>query len=140
MVITENISYSFPYINTHVAIFNKLKEACNTKTKTKNITYGAFGLQEYLYQMDPAKSRIVFRIRARMLSTKTDMQKKFINQNSFCRLCKKADESIQHIVNCGRDDLFNDDQLNTLLLEKFDIKMASRVADRIKEFMDAVSQ
>ena len=117
-----------------------LKGDCRSKKKTENLSYRNLELQPYLYLMDPSKSRIIFRARSHMLNTKNDMKNKFANQNTCCRLCNSADESIYHIVNCGQEEMIPLDSICKIYNENINIKEASEIADRIENFIKEVNE
>ena len=78
-----------------IAIYNQafkdLKEECESKSKTKNITYEKFETQEYIKTMSPCVAKTIFKCRAKTLKIKEHMKFKF--SDFSCRWCGVSDET-----------------------------------------------
>lgn len=121
-----------------VAIYNQafedLKRECGSKTKTENIKYEKFETQEYIKLLYPNLAKTIFKCRAKTLNIKSHMKYKF--KDSLCRWCGVTDETLPHIVNCGRNDeriVDVEKALHELKLEEI-----SEIASRVDEFLDKV--
>jgi len=66
---------------------------------------------------------------------KSDLYSYFGNQNTCCRLCNSADESIYHIVNCGQEVMIPFDSISKIYNENINIEEATEIADRIEKFI-----
>ena len=61
---------------------------------------------------------------------------KFKFKDNLCRWCGVTDETLEHIVNCGRDDELIVDVEK--VLRELKLEEISRVASRVNEFLDKV--
>ena len=112
------------------AISELLKEN-STKTRTKNITFNnKLETQEYIKQMSPSEAKIIFKCRSRTLNIKEHMKYKF--SDTSCRWCGVAEETLEHVTNCGKSEPINDIDK---ILTKMDLKDLKEVASRVKEFL-----
>ena len=82
--------------------FQCLKNECESKSKTKNIRYNKFETQEYIKLMYPGAAKTIFKCRAKTLGIKEHTKFKF--DNCLCRWCGVSNETLEHVVNCGRND------------------------------------
>ena len=114
--------------------FNNLKDQCRRKKKTSDLEHKEFGLQNYMKELFPEQARTVFKSRSQTLDLKTHLTYKYDNNDIKCRVCGKAEETLEHVVNCGEDEeLFldvdqNNHKMNTL-----------RCLKRIDNFVQKVS-
>ena len=73
--------------------------------------------QNYLNKLYPKQANAIFQARSSTLDIKEHRPYRF--HDLKCRLCHKEDETLQHIVNCGKDEevdakiVFNDGISNT---------------------------
>ena len=79
--------------------FSMLQEECQLKSKTKLIEYDSFKCQEYLLDFDWKSASILFKLRGGVADCRVN--KKSSAGDLSCRLCGLADESQEHVVNCG---------------------------------------
>jgi hypothetical protein len=80
-------------------VFEELKVECGTKMKTKNLSYQAYEMQDYLRKLPPKELYLAIKIRCSMLDTIHD--RPYLARGiQRCRLCEIGDESLSHIVNC----------------------------------------
>jgi uncharacterized protein YnzC (UPF0291/DUF896 family) len=113
--------------------FEKLKEECRSKSKTQHITYEEFSTQDYIKEMYPDMAKIVFKCRSRTLNIKDHT--KYQNSDCTCRWCGVADETLEHVVNCGSDGLIAD--VDEIVKELNSDKLED-VARRVENFLSKV--
>lgn len=82
--------------------FNDLKKQCLTLTKTKELKYESFEIQKYLLKLYPRQSSVLLQRRAKCLKIKTHRPYQF--QGTLCRWCNMVDETLDHIINCAREE------------------------------------
>ena len=104
-----------------------------TKTRTKNIAFHKLETQEYIKQMSPSEARIIFKCRSKTLNIKQHMTYKF--NNTSCRWCGVAEETLQHVVNCGKSQPIIGIEKT---LTQMDLKGLKEIASRVKEFLAKV--
>ena len=81
-------------------VHSTLCEQAASASKTKMICQKqTFKQQQYILQLPAAVTRRAFEIRLRMLDIKMNYKNKY-NPNLTCKICKKDDESLQHIFVC----------------------------------------
>ena len=120
------------------AALSDLTKECYGKTKTKNLRYETLNPQSYLSRFYPKQAKAIFQARSSTLDIKEHRPYRF--KDLKCRLCHKEDETLQHIVNCGKEDVvdstivFNDRTWNTACDELLLISL------RIVNFLDNVSE
>ena len=114
--------------------FEDLKKECGSKKKTENIQYTTFETQDYIKLLYPNIARTIFKCRAKTLNIKSHTKFKF--KDSLCRWCGVTDETLEHIVNCGRDDEMIVDVEK--VLHELKLEEVGRVASRVNEFLDKV--
>ena len=56
--------------NINSYAFEKLKEECQSKSKTGGIEYEEFGTQDYIKTMSPGRAKVIFKCRSKTLSIK----------------------------------------------------------------------
>ena len=77
----------------------ELQSECTSMTKTKLLKYTTFGIQNYLSKLPAYLATLLLRIRSKTLSCKANHPSSF-PQDQKCRLCRQADETQEHIINC----------------------------------------
>ena len=80
-----------------------LGKECASKSKTKHLVYDSLNPQDYLNKMYPKQAKAIFQARSSTLDIKEHRPYRF--NDLKCRLCHKEDETLQHIVNCGKNDV-----------------------------------
>ena len=115
----------------------QLQLECSLLKKTSNLRYEELKLQPYLSKLYPSQSRIIFKMRSRTLDIKIHSTYKYTDQ--LCRRCGGEDETVEHILNCGRDGIVS--AVDVSKLEDVDastktklIAMTYRIEDFAKEF------
>ena len=83
--------------------------------------------------MNPSDARTIFKCRSKTLSIKDHMSFKY--NDTSCRWCGVAEETLDHVINCGKDVTINN--IDEILLQ-MDLGKLKEVALRISEFMDKV--
>ena len=115
--------------------FEDLCSQTKEKSRTKQLKYSKFATQEYIKNLYPNQSRIVFQCRSKTLNIKehTDYQ----HQDNFCRWCGVCDETLDHVVNCGinGDKIANVQEILTL---GTDTMTLGQIADRIEDFLSRI--
>ena len=81
------------------AAFKELKENCNSLKKTSELRYQKLETQEYLLKMFPSQAKTIFKWRSKTLDIKTHSTFKY--NDTVCRGCGIAEETVDHIINCG---------------------------------------
>ena len=114
--------------------FEDLKGECSSKTKTQNIRFEKFETQEYIKSLYPNLAKTILKCRAKTLNIKSHMKYKF--KDSLCRWCGVTDETLPHIVNCGRDDEKIVDVERAL--HEMKLEELSKIASRVDEFLAKV--
>ena len=76
-----------------------LSDECSSKKKTSQLQYSSLKLQPYMQKMNVENTRVLFQCRAKTLDIKDHRQYKY--EDRMCRKCNDADETIEHILNCG---------------------------------------
>jgi len=82
--------------------FEKLKAECREQKKTGGLKYEKFTAQPYITSMYPDMAKIIFRCRSRTTNIKDHA--KYQHSNSTCRWCGVAEETLDHVVNCGETE------------------------------------
>ena len=83
--------------------FEQLKQDCASRKKTAKIKYESFGLQPYLTQLYPNRSKTVFKLRCETLDIKSHQPYKY--SDLVCRKCGIEDETVEHILHCCSDEV-----------------------------------
>ena len=79
--------------------FKELKENCNSLKKTSELRYQKLETQGYLLKMFPSQAKTIFKWRSKTLDIKTHSTFKY--HDTVCRGCGIAEETVDHIINCG---------------------------------------
>ena len=79
--------------------FTELKDSCRSLKKTADLSYQKFETQEYLLKMFPSQAKTIFKWRSKTLDIKTHLTYKYTD--TLCRGCGIAEESVDHVINCG---------------------------------------
>ena len=79
-------------------VLSQLTTDIQDKTKTKHLSYNSFTCQPYMLQFNHKQASIIFKLRSYSVDCKGN--RKSANVDLNCRLCKSADETQSHIVNC----------------------------------------
>ena len=116
--------------------FNELVNECNSKKKTGDIQYSSLKLEQYMENMYPTHSKVVFQCRSRTLDIKDHRSYKYADLK--CRGCENADETLEHVINCNGKDGEHADELHIDFncSEDWDDVVLSRCVHRIMKFLD----
>ena len=68
------------------------------------MTYERFEVQGYLKELYPNQARVILKSRCKTLDLKTHNTYKF-KEDTVCRLCADKEETLEHAMNCGQDEL-----------------------------------
>ena len=114
--------------------FEDLKNECKSKKKTNSINYEKWETQNYIKTMYPGAAKTIFKCRAKTLNIKEHMKYRF--KDCVCRWCGVGDETLEHIVNCGRDE----EQIDNIekVLSEMDVELLNKVALRVEDFLSKV--
>ena len=119
--------------------FNTLQQECQSQSKTKDIVYSEFKTQPYLSQIYPTHAKIVVKCRSQCLKIKHHRPFQF--RNTLCRWCYLEEETLEHIVNCGREEgeKINFGDINTLdcVDQRLEAELIS-LATRVSRFLELV--
>ena len=85
-------------------VFEQLKTECASLKKTSELSYETFEVQGYLKHLYPNQARVVLKSRCKTLDLKTHNTYKY-KGDTVCRGCAIADETLEHILNCGQNEL-----------------------------------
>ena len=115
----------------------ELTKDCAEKRKTSSLHYTALKPQDYLSHLYPKHAKIVFQCRSKTLDIKDHRSYKF--NDRVCRKCGSAEETIQHITNCGRDERVDTSFITELEDMTYLTKVnLSIVAERTSRFLEEV--
>ena len=113
--------------------FDNLVAECKTKKKTMERHYTDLVTQEYLQQLFANQTKLVFKCRGQTVDIKSHLSYKYTDL--LCRKCGLEDETLDHVINCGYDEVLVlnvenvvENQSNTL-----------RCLKRLETFLDDVS-
>ena len=139
-IIEQLSTYTFKNLvnkgTQHVAV-RELKSECSSKKKTADLKFEA-GTQNYLKKLFPCQAKTVLKARSKTLDIKRHNSYKFDVGDSTCRLCGVHDETLEHIVNCGREDMIQVDMDDLELPDDLRLAEVSRYISRIKDFLENV--
>ena len=82
--------------------------------------------------MKPLRSKTISEARSKTLDIKEYRTFKYTDKR--CRICWLADETLNHIVNCGEEEHISD--VESTVMEACDIKSLNKIADRILMFLE----
>ena len=85
-------------VNVTHAAMAQLSSDIKFKTKTKHLSYNFFNSQPYMHHFSHKQASIIFKLRSFSIDCKGN--RKSANNDITCRLCKAADETQQHVINC----------------------------------------
>ena len=114
--------------------FQKLKDECKVKSKTKNVNYEKFVAQEYIKKLNPAMARVIFKCRSKTLNIKEHTM--YNNNHQTCRWCGVTDETLEHVVNCGSEEMIMN--VDELLNEPVNNDSIETIARRVMHFLSRV--
>ena len=120
----------------HVAT-QELKCECMKKKKTAKLNFAA-GVQDYLKKLYPSHAKIILKARCKTLDIKTHNSYKFDEDDVICRMCGLHEETLEHIVNCGRDEILQVNIEEIDLSDDLSVVEVSRYAGRIIDFLEHV--
>ena len=79
-------------------VLSQLTTDIQDETKTKHLSYTSFNCQPYMLQFNHKQASIIFKLRSYSIDCKSNRKSSNVDLN--CRLCKSADETQSHVVNC----------------------------------------
>ena len=85
----------------HKFAFNKLRKECASQSKTSQLRYNTLECQSYLKLLYPHQAKTILQCRAQVLKIKA--HRPFLFVNKVCRWCNLEEETLSHMINCGRD-------------------------------------
>ena len=110
------------------------------KPKTKHLSYHEFASQPYMHQSGHKQSSIIFKLRSFSIDCKAN--RKSSNSDITCRLCKTADETQDHVINCpavrGDGGLLDLSRILNADFDSDDVEV-SEICDRVNEFNKLVN-
>ena len=119
---------------------DSLREQCKGKERTKILSYSSLNPQNYLQELYPNQAKAILQSRSKTLDIKEYRQ--YIYKDMVCRLCNQADETLDHVVNCGCNDKIDTSVLFSENLEfPYEKKLLFiTIATRINRFMEEVKE
>ena len=110
-------------------------------SKTKLLKYETLGTQEYILKLPAYLATFLLKIRSKTLPCRINHSSSHSRGDSHCRLCKLAEESQEHAINCSA--VSGDDEWLTLQEymspQRFvDEVRLRKVFSRFKKFVDLV--
>ena len=88
--------------------FEDLKNQCASLKKTADLSYDTFQVQGYLKELYPNQARVVLKGRCKTLDLKTHNTYLY-KGDTICRGCGIEEETLEHILNCGQDEMLTFD-------------------------------
>ena len=118
--------------------FEQLKLECQSKKKTTNVIYSQLKPESYLSTMFPNDCKLLFQCRSGTLDIKDHRAYKYGDR--LCRGCSKADETLDHVLNCdGENGEYEEKlQLDFGDSSKWDVVLVGRCVQRIRKFLTEV--
>ena len=110
-----------------------LKTDCASKSKTKDLSYPKFELQQYLKVLPPKIAQTICQARSKTLEIKAHTP--FLFNSQLCRLCGLVDESLNHILNCHQNFGM---EVDDVLHSSNNFPLLIRIADSILNFYDSI--
>jgi hypothetical protein len=124
--------------SVEMEVFESLKSECRSKTKTSHLCYDSFGTRNYLLELYPNQSKMVFKSRCKILDLKT--QRPYMFKDTMCRKCLSEEETFEHASNCGytSNELVNIDtaSLGATSLDGETAYKLAQVAMRLETFCE----
>ena len=119
--------------------FNVLKQECHSQSKTQNIVYNTSKLskQAYLSSLYPSQAKVVLKCRSRCLKIK--QHRPYLFSNNICRWCNMEEETLEHIFNCGQEEVADFIDLDSI--DCVDARLEAELislATRVNQFLDLV--
>ena len=117
------------------AAFEDLKIECASLKKTANLSHEKFELQGYLKELYPNQARIILKSRCKTLDIKTHNTYKY-KDDTVCRICAIEDETLEHALNCGQDELLTLDISKISTISENLVAKLIQAANRIISFKE----
>ena len=120
--------------------FEELIKDCKSKTKTKKLMNNGLSMQNYLKMLYLNQCQMVFKCRGETLEIKSHRTYQF--QDQVCRLCNAEEETLQHIVNCGRElgSAVDQKEVNDVIVKANDELKLLSLVNRLDWFLTKVEQ
>ena len=113
----------------------ELKKICKTQSKTRDLDFSTFEMQNYLKVLPPSMSNIIFKARSKTLDLK--MHTPYLYNNTLCRMCGTEGETVVHIINCNNNlDKFPVCDVESTLKNPTNVESLRNIAERISLFFD----
>ena len=116
--------------------FLELQKQCSSMKKTCDVKYEVLETQDYLLKLFPDQAKAVFKWRAQTLDIKSHLTYKY--NDKCCRRCGGNDEVVEHIINCGENDLIVVDDIKKL--GKFDDDTRGKLLCQVKRILSFINQ
>ena len=114
-----------------------MRKECASQSKTSQLRYNTLECQSYLKLLYPHQAKTILQCRAQVLKIKA--HRPFLFVNKVCRWCNLEEETLSHMINCGRDvkvDLMDINDLDDIdPLRKAEL---ISLAARVDHFLDLV--
>ena len=120
--------------------FNDLIKQCESKERTGNLIFSSMNPQNYLGELYPNQAKVIIQCRSKTLDIKGFRQ--YMYRDMVCRMCKNADETLEHIVNCGCEEKID---VSVLYSDITDFPYEQKllfitIATRINRFFEEVKE
>ena len=120
--------------------FQNLRDQCLSKAKTQSLSFSSLKPQGYLRELYPTQAKAIFQCRSKTLDIKEHRQ--YIYKDMVCRVCKAAEETLEHVINCGCQEIIDISVLSCDDLEfPYENKLLfTTIASRISSFMEEIKE
>ena len=108
------------------------------QSKTKDLDFPEFKIQNYLKILPPSMSSIIFKARSKTLDIKSHTP--FLYNDTTCRGCGTQSETLSHIISCvGNSDVVSDNfDLESALKCPTNSGVLRSIAERVILFFDTI--
>ena len=94
--------------------------------------------QKYLKCLYPKQARIILQCRSKTLDIK--QHRPYSYSDIVCRSCGREDENVEHIINCGQEEIIDALVMYNAEMSNNDILKVMTIALRIESFLEKVSE
>ena len=137
---TKNSYKKFVKERVHDVAFQNLRDQCKSKERTQSLSFSSLNPQGYLRELYPTQAKVIFQCRSKTLDIKEYRQ--YMYKDMVCRLCNDAEETLEHVVNCGCQETI-DISVLTCDDQEFPYEnklLFTTISTRISRFMDQIKE
>ena len=137
---TKNSYKKFVKERVHDVALQNLRDQCKSKERTQSLSFSSLNPQGYLRELYPTQAKIIFQCRSKTLDIKEYRQ--YMYKDMVCRLCNDAEETLEHVVNCGCQETID---INVLTCDDQEFPYENKllfttISTRISRFMDQIKE